>query len=293
MSATAVAVPSRRAKVTGVHDIALPLAINAISDVLAIVAAATWRLLRRQLAGRRRALGLIPAIAAGALWIISAGAGVKVAYRHELLGFGLLAVSGILCAIAATAPYLNLWRVGLVGADVQTRRGLTAADSLKLCTSDLRFLGTGATKLTRSGEFAGAMARCTSSGNTIRMLLSKPDAENLVTAAKLAAKPEGEYRTSVTTSLRAIAELRDKRGANIEVRFYSGVPPFRLMFINDRLCLFSYNVYGTADETKYPQLLIASNLSDKRRSYFWGLEKYFDRAWEAAVDNVWNFKEFL
>jgi hypothetical protein len=125
------------------------------------------------------------------------------------------------------------------------------------------------------------------------MLLSKPDAENLITAAKLAAKPEDDYKTSVTTSLRSIAELREKRGANIAVRFYSGVSPFRLMFINDRLCLFSYNVYGTADETEYPQLLIASNLNDKRRSFFWGLEKYFDRSWDAAGDSIWDFKEYL
>jgi hypothetical protein len=125
------------------------------------------------------------------------------------------------------------------------------------------------------------------------MLLSKPDAENLVMAAKLAAKPEGDYRTSVTTSLRVIAELREERGAKIEVRFYSGVSPFRLMFINDRLCLFSYNVYGTADETEYPQLLVASNLNDKRRSYYWGFEKYFYSAWDTAASNIWDFKEYL
>lgn len=275
------------------HNIVLPLTINIVSDVLAVLAAATWRLLRRQVAGRRRALGLIPAAAAGILWIVSALAAAAVAHRHELLGFILLATSGLLCATAATAPYVNLWRVGLVGADVQTRRGLAAVDSLKLCTSSLGFLGTGGTKLTRSGEFAKAVARCTSSGNTVRMLLSKPDAENLVMAAKLAAKPEGDYRTSVTTSLRVIAELREERGAKIEVRFYSGVSPFRLMFINDRLCLFSYNVYGTADETEYPQLLVASNLNDKRRSYYWGFEKYFYSAWDTAASNIWDFKEYL
>jgi hypothetical protein len=276
-----------------VHDVIVPLVINGISDVLAVITAATWHILRRQLAGRRRTLGLVPAFAAGILWIIAALAAAGISHKYEALGLALLITSGLLCAAAAATPYLNLWRVGLVGADVRTRRGLTATDSLKLCTSDLRFLGTGGTKLTRSNEFPNAVTRCTSSGNTIRMLLSKPDAENLVAAAKLAEKPADQYKTSLTASLRLIAEMKEKRGGRIDVRFYSGVSPFRLMFINDRLCIFSYNVYGTADETEYPQLFVASNLNDKRRSFYWGLEQYFDRAWEAAVTSAWDFKEYL
>jgi hypothetical protein len=275
------------------HSLILPLVINGISDVLALIATATWRILRRQLAGRRRALGLAPNFAAAVLWVVAAWAGATIAHSHELLGFALLACSGLLFTVAVANPYLNLWRVGLVGADVRTKSGLTATESLKLCTSDLKFLGTGGAKLTRSSEFEGAVARCTSSGNTVRLLLSKPDAENLVVAAKLAAKPQDEYRTTLTTSLRTIAEMRDKRGGRIDVRFYSGVSPFRLMFINDRLCVFSYNVYGTADETAYPQLLIVSNPSDKRRSYYWGYEKYFERAWDAAASSEWDFKEYL
>jgi hypothetical protein len=275
------------------HDLIVPLVINGISDILAFITAVTWRLLRRQLAARRRVLGLVPAFTAGVLWVVAAWAGATIAHRYELLGFALLAGSGLLLTAAATTPYLNLWRVGLVGADVRTNRGVTATESLKLCTSGLMFLGTGGAKLTRSDEFEGAVARCTSAGNTVRMLLSKPDAENLVVAAKLAAKPQDEYRMTLSSSLRAIAEMRDKRGGQIDVRFYSGVSPFRLMFINDRLCVFSYNVYGTADETEYPQLLITSNPSDKRRSYYWGLEKYFDKAWDDAAGSVWDFKEYL
>jgi hypothetical protein len=276
-----------------VQSVVVPLVINGISDVLALVAATTWRILRKQLAGRRRVLGLIPVFAAGILWVVASGAAAIIAHKHELLGFVLLVCSGLLCTAAATAPYLNLWRVGLVGADVQTKRGITATESLKLCTSDLKFLGTGGTKLTRSDEFEGAVARCTSSGNTVRMLLSKPDAENLITAAKLAAKPQDEYKTTLVASLRVVAEMREKRGGLIAVRFYNGVSPFRLMFINDRLCVFAYNVYGTADETTYPQVLIASNFNDKRRSYYWGMEKYFDRAWDSAADSEWDFKEYL
>ena len=275
------------------QSVVLPLVINGISDVLALVAAATWRVLRKQLAGRRRAPGLVPVFAAGILWVIAAGAAAIIARRHGPLGFALLVLSGLLCTAAATAPYLNLRRVGLVGVDVQKKRGITATNSLKLCTSDLRFLGTGASKLTRSDEFGDAVARCTIAGNTVRMLLSKPDAGNLVKAAKLAGKNPDEYKTIVVKSLRVIAEIWEKRECRIDVRFYSGASPIRLMFINDRLCIFSYNVYGVPDETEYPQALIISNPDDKMRSFYWGMENYFDTAWDAAANSEWDFREIV
>jgi len=116
------------------------------------------------------------------------------------------------------------------------------------------FLGTGAAKLTREDEFENAIRRCRPE-QPIRFLLCKPTYDFLIEAARRFGVDRDEYKTIVTNSLRKIAELKEKY-KNIEVRFYSQFQVFRLMFIDDSICLVSYNVMGEGDGSQLPQLHI-------------------------------------
>ena len=58
----------------------------------------------------------------------------------------------------------------------------------------------------------------------------------------------------VKESLRFIASLRDREQKNITVRFYQQFPAFRLMFIDDAICLMSYYIMGKGDGSKLPPI---------------------------------------
>ena len=145
---------------------------------------------------------------------------------------------------------VRLWFVGIVGCDREIRIGIDYAKSLSMCKTSMEFLGVGAAKLTaQSGEFENAIRRCASDVVPVRLLLCDPASENLAIIAKQAGVPEEEYRRKVRESLRVIADLRNRREQNIQVRFYPTrfMPLFRLIFINGSICLASHYKFGEGD----------------------------------------------
>lgn len=182
--------------------------------------------------------------------------------------------------------------VGIFGADQTVKQGLDYGKSLSLCRNQLRFLGIGASKLTGDkGSFEAAVKRC-SNNRPIQLLLCRPTNDALVEAAKRFGRPEDEYRKIVLNSLRTIAELKTKY-SNIEVRFYERFQIFRMMFIDDSLCLLSYNLTGEGDGSQLPQIHICKPPETKRivNSLYYPLQRYFEDTWSIA--HPWDFKEYL
>ncbi len=188
----------------------------------------------------------------------------------------------------------GFWNVGIRGVDREIAKGISHEDSLKLVHNKLKFLGIGASKLSRLDEFEAALVRCKKE-DTIKLLLCNPTDKRLTLAAKRFNKPEDEYRNITIESLRRIAGLKKKRALNLEVHFYSEEcdPVFRLMFIDDNICLFSYNIWGEGDGSQCPQLHVVNPPSPNRtvQSYYYPLEVYFDSLWSQACP--WNFADYL
>lgn len=181
---------------------------------------------------------------------------------------------------------------GIYGADRQIKKGIDYRKSLSLCQNELKFLGIGAGKLTEEeGAFENVIRKCRQD-QPIKLLLCKPTHEILVKAALRFGKPEDEYREIVTNSLRKISKLRQKY-PNIQVRFYNDFQIFRLMFIDDSICLLSYNVTGEGDGSQLPQLHIVKPSQTQRviNSLYYPLGVYFEDLWETS--DVWDFREYL
>ena len=125
----------------------------------------------------------------------------------------------------------------------------------------------------------------------MRFLLIHPANEVLRHAAERKGVAPGEYRRKVEESLRILAQLRDQKHFNIDVRFYveEGEPLFRLMFINDQLCLVSYYVFGEGDGSQLPQMYV-QRFQDRRDtdSFYHPLKVYFDKIWNRAAR--WDYK---
>jgi hypothetical protein len=273
--------------------IVLGTIINLISDsiilIVVFVAGRYLQTLTTANPGRRRlavllAGGLVSAPAAAGVWILSVqGAGVFWSWTLVVLG-----ASGVVYILLRELQ--RFWRVGVFGADQQIRRGLDYDAALRLVRTDLSFLGTGAYKLSRSSEFAPALRRCRQE-STVRFLLRSPDDTTLATAARRAGKPDDEYRRNVTESLRHLARLQISIG-NIEVRFYEEDPIFRVMIIDRRIVLLSYNVYGRGDGSELPQLHLVDVSANHplATSFVHAYERYFEERWSTA--RPWTPEEF-
>jgi hypothetical protein len=205
--------------------------------------------------------------------------------------------SSALIFFAFVALWLQLkqfWDVGLIGADRTIRGGLDYVRSLKACQNSLSFLGVGARKLTEHAtEFENAMGRCNRPNRPIRFLLARPHSDFLKTAAQNAGRPADEYVIRVQSSLRAIADYRLRRKWNIEVRFYNmELPLFRLMLIDDWLCLASHYVFGEGDGSEWPQLHVRRSATERDvNSLYHPFEQYFDELW--GKSEVWDFAQYI
>lgn len=183
------------------------------------------------------------------------------------------------------------WFLGISGADSNITKGIDFTQSLKLCKHQLDFMGIGAGKLTKASEFEAALVRCCKN-RPIRFLLCKPDDINLASAAKRAGKSTEEYRDIVMESLTKIANLKKRRDINIEVRYYSDKPIWRLMFINESICLVSsYSDFGSSDGTDLPQVHIVKLEDNYPKSFFHAFELYFEKQWDEAAP--WDFKAYI
>ena len=186
---------------------------------------------------------------------------------------------------------LHYWRVGIRSADASMDGRLSPAKTLAAVKNSLDFLGTGASKLTSDREFREAVMRVTRNGSTVRLLLSQPDSSNLRATAQRSRKPVDAYERVVKESLRVIADLYTQQAAQIEVRFYTDIRRFRLMFIDEKVCLFSYNVYASENPLGFPALTVVRATEEEVRSFYWALEHYFGDEWDQA--RPWDFQEFL
>lgn len=180
--------------------------------------------------------------------------------------------------------------VGIYGVDPAIKKGLDYKRSLLLVNNKIKFLGIGASKLTEQRDvFKMAIKNCVKE-NSIQFLLCKPDNKLLEEAANRFEKPLDTYKNNVINSLRYISDLKQKYN-NIEVRFYDNFQIFRMMFIDDSICLLSYNVMGEGDGSQLPQIHIVKHPKRDVNSLYFPLERYFDDLWEFS--EKWNFKDFL
>lgn len=230
------------------------------------------------------------------LAIICIGALVGNVVLYEFAGVWFPLFSTLILAIAFFALWSHLmefWGVGLIGADRHIGTGMNYARSLETCHNSLAFMGVGARKLTEcTQEFERALQRCNRPTRPIRFLLCYPNSKILVKAAQSADKSPEAYIQVVKTSLKVIAGLRTRRQWNIEVRFYDSLPLFRLMFIDDWLCLASHYVFGEGDGSEWPQLHIRRSQAERDvNSLYHPFQQHFDELWEKS--QVWNFTDFL
>jgi hypothetical protein len=189
----------------------------------------------------------------------------------------------------------QFWRIGLVGADRQIASGIDFQKALRLASSSLDFLGIGAGKLTdQRPEFEEAVGRCNRPDRPVRFLLCRPNHPDLGKMALSANKEPALYKKTVHDSLRMIADLRNRRAWNIRVRFYAEVPTFRLMFVDDSICLASYYVLGKGTGAELPQLhVVRLRGSRDVDSLYFAFSSYFDRIWSDAAGEEWDFRQYL
>lgn len=80
------------------------------------------------------------------------------------------------------------------------------------------------------------------------------------------------------------------------MKFYSGPQEsgfeiFRCMFLNDKLCLLSYNALGKDEGRKLPQLIFNNfDEVDNRTTFYYPLWEYFNRLWNET--EPWQPHEF-
>lgn len=205
---------------------------------------------------------------------------------------------GGVCFVGLVVSLFKLYqlaRIGIYDFDASVRAGFAYKSALRASRHSIAFLGTGASKLTSSDEFDSAIARC-QMGVANRFLLIHPNSVVLKSAAKQAGVSEADYSNKVRASIERLARLVQSRGFKIEVRFQDAnreddLESFRLMFIDDRVCLFSFNAYGRGDGSALPQLIVQSkSRREEERTFYYGLQRYYERRWAAA--NPWDMAEF-
>ena len=271
----------------GVSGITAGLLVHAIfAAIVGAIRIGRKRLDRASAAARKLTLG--------AVVLVTLAGNITLFYKTGRL-FPIFSSTLLLWAFSMLWLQLRqFWDVGLIGADRTVRDGLDYTRSLKMCKNSLSFLGVGARKLTEHGaEFEAAMQRCNRPNRPIRLLLCKPDNKILTTAAQNARRPPDEYTHRVRESLRSIAEYRNQRQWNIEVRFYDvSRPLFRLMFIDGWLCLASHYVFGEGDGSEWPQLHVRRRAAERDvNSLYHPFEQYFDELWDNA--EIWDFAQYI
>lgn len=209
------------------------------------------------------------------------------------------AVSSVIFGVWIWRQFDQYWSTGIIGIDKTVEAGMDYETSLRRCVSQLEFMGIGAHKLTTSSEFEAAVKRCSNPTKPIRLLLSHPENNLLENAAHQEGRQSLEYQNNVKASLRTIAHLRCDRRYNIEVRLYRRdakskpiIQYFRMMFINDELCLFSYNVFGEGSGKKQPQMHVRRDASKRDvDSFYHAFRCHFEELWRTAIEC--DLQEFL
>lgn len=228
------------------------------------------------------------------LWSIASVAATVLWSREAPYVVG---TSFLIVGIVAWRELRPFWHAGIGCVDPSVTAGTDYDAALRLCTNRMELLGIGAHKLTTSTEFEAAVRRCSHPTQPIRLLLAHPDHKILEEAAQKKGVDVNTFKKNVRESLACLADLRLNRQINIEVRFYprnrnSDVPIFRLMFVNEDLCLLSYNVMGEGNGRDQPQMHLRRHV-DKREieSFYFAFRCFFDNLWSSSTE--WKPKEHL
>lgn len=211
--------------------------------------------------------------------------------------FAFLTTTAILLFILRTI-FKGYEDIGLGAAFARTQHGVSFDQSLKIADGPLDFLGIGGDKLTKTGEFERAMIRCASSGRAVRMLLSPPDHPLLEMLAKRNGVNTNEYSKNVRESLGRIAKVKTERALDIQVRFYplrenKDLQIFRLMFLNHKICLWSWTVWGPHLGADNPQVVLLSRDRTNQTSAYNAFHDYFKRLWEDPSCKHVDLAEYL
>jgi hypothetical protein len=208
---------------------------------------------------------------------------------------GTLFFDGLSALLFCLSSYLILlvvaWRLidqfsraGIYAAFEKTTEGIDFSRSLRLANARLDFLGVGADKLTRTEEFEEALIRISRGGAPVRLLLSPPENPLLAKAASRAGLSPRIYSDRVKESLKRLALLNKRGGYHLEVRFYKAdsekdYQQFRLMFIDDCICLLSHTIWGKSDGSDNPQIILVAKSGERNRKIYSAFAEYFDRLW--------------
>jgi len=199
-------------------------------------------------------------------------------YPYSLTVFALMAVSVLTIRGYST--------VGIVDAYTTTIGGIDYKRALKMSKSSIDFLGIGGEKLTSEPEFEQAMMRCASSGRKVRFLLSPPSNPVLEKIARQNGTSAGAYGDKVRDSVRTIARVCRTRSLDIEVRYYPAsfdkdYQLFRLMFINNNWCLWSWTVWGPHLGKNNPQVLLENRDSQSPNpTAYKAFKDHFETLWD-------------
>lgn len=236
-------------------------------------------------------------------WAFSLGA-----LYHLFHVFPEYKLQGVI-AVLSVLFMLNIYKVfqlskfkqaGIDSVDLKIKSSaLNYKKSLEICKTGLEFLGVGAYKLTQLEEFEQAINRCHVNRKPIKLLLSTPQNPLIQRAAKQAKESQEAFSNKVEQSLLTIKQIKEKYGYNIEVRFYpeadeKDLQQFRLMFINESICLVSYTAWGKENEdgSRLPQLKISNDTAkDAYQTFYYPFKQHFDRLWEES--EIWDFSEYL
>lgn len=282
----------------------LSIVLNVVSTLVFIFLAYIYKRVAKKTQGT--SLGFFD-IATKTSFIIAIAMSIFVFFIHIMttsLNLGtwiknpnLLIAYSLLFGFSARLLYFALWgrnlrKAGIMYADSRIAKGITYKQSLNLCQTELRFLGTGASKLTANKDaFDDAVNRCCEhKSRSVKFLLCNPDSQALIDAARKANKPEDTYQIKVRDSLEAIRRIKQKH-PDVEIRLYTAdnlnsLPIFRLMFFNQDRLLASFNSYGSEHEGKeLPRLLIrTAKSSSNGSSYYKPFDQLFDRLWQEGQD---------
>lgn len=219
----------------------------------------------------------ISAISALILWLL-------VYYSLITERYALYAFCASSTILAITNAF-EFHKIGILRAYGSTTHGISYARSLSQPMHSFDFLGVGADKLTSDSEFSSMVERCASGKRPIRFLLSVPDSPILKAVAARRDLKADLYETRVTNSIKRLAELKVKKGFNIQVRHYPslGVSPFhqfRLVFIDDKYCIMGYTVWDQTEGKNNPQLVLrAQRKWPNSSSLYYALEDYYESLW--------------
>lgn len=152
-------------------------------------------------------------------------------------------------------------------------------------------LGVGADKLTKTAEFEVLLRRIIKTNGTVRLLLLDPSAYSMIlNLSNEKIIKASELVKNVTRSLKKIEQIieRFKCRDNILIRSYqpirrTDIPPFRLTFVDDEVCLFSPRSFEKKKPLEVQPEVKINKINNSADDGFYGsFRTYYDSLWQNA-----------